>query len=172
VSDRRHLLLLRHGKSDWPQVPGADFERPLKPRGRKASERMGRWLVDENIVPDKVLCSPAVRAKTTALIATEAMGVGTDSIVWVDGIYEASVERLLYVIAEHGANARRLLVVGHNPGLEWLAASLANGLDLGANHDKAFPSAALGVLEVGASWDELAPGCATSARIIRPRALA
>ncbi len=60
------VLLLRHAKSDWGNPGLADFDRPLAKRGLKDAPRMGHVLTDFNVVPDKILASPARRAKQTA----------------------------------------------------------------------------------------------------------
>ncbi len=59
------LLLLRHAKSSWNDPSLADHDRPLKKRGRKAAPRMGRWLQENGLRPDCVLCSTATRARET-----------------------------------------------------------------------------------------------------------
>ncbi|HXT88463.1 MAG TPA: histidine phosphatase family protein, partial [Trebonia sp.] len=61
-ADRR-LLLLRHAKSDWPDV--ADHERPLAKRGRRDAPVVGRWLRTSGYLPDAVICSTAARARQT-----------------------------------------------------------------------------------------------------------
>jgi phosphohistidine phosphatase len=59
----RRLILLRHAKSDWPDVP--DRDRPLAKRGRRDAPRIGRWLHDHGYLPDVVICSPARRTEQT-----------------------------------------------------------------------------------------------------------
>jgi phosphohistidine phosphatase len=64
----RTLYLLRHGKSSWSDASIRDFDRPLKDRGRKAAERVGKRLASEKLKAPLVICSPAVRARETAEI--------------------------------------------------------------------------------------------------------
>ncbi|MES9976090.1 MAG: histidine phosphatase family protein, partial [Candidatus Thiodiazotropha sp.] len=61
----RELMLLRHGKSDWSQQL-EDFKRPLKDRGKRGAQRMGVWLLQQQLQPDYVISSPAERAIVTA----------------------------------------------------------------------------------------------------------
>ena len=51
---KRELLILRHGKSDW-DTGDTDFRRPLKNRGKRAAQRMGVWLWQQELRPDLVI---------------------------------------------------------------------------------------------------------------------
>ena len=69
----RRLILLRHAKSDWPDVP--DQERPLAKRGRRDAPVVGRWLRGHGYLPDTVICSVARRTRQTwKLVAPELGG--------------------------------------------------------------------------------------------------
>ena len=57
----RTLLLMRHAKSSWDEPGLADLERPLAARGRLAAPLVARHLRERGLMPDLVLCSPAVR---------------------------------------------------------------------------------------------------------------
>ena len=59
------ILVMRHAKSAWNTDAASDFDRPLTARGERDAERMAEWLADVDIVPDAILSSSAVRAKTT-----------------------------------------------------------------------------------------------------------
>ena len=66
------LIVFRHSKSDWSaDYGGSDLERPLAKRGRKAARAAGRFLAATE-VPDSVICSPALRARATLDLASEA----------------------------------------------------------------------------------------------------
>ena len=69
----KELLLLRHGKSDW-NTDSTDFYRSLNKRGKLNALQMGEWLNEQNLVPNLIISSPAIRAITTAEIVCEAMG--------------------------------------------------------------------------------------------------
>ncbi len=166
MSTQNHLLLLRHGKSAWHTEAPTDFERPLKSRGVNASKTMGQWIRDAGLLPDVILSSTAVRAEATARLAAEAMGLDESDIEWEPRIYEATLQALLYVLAERGGTHSRVMLVGHNPGMEWLTDFLAGGFQ--DPSEKRFPTAGLGVLELEHSWDDLKVGCARSVRVIRP----
>jgi phosphohistidine phosphatase len=110
----KHLYLLRHGKSDWGADHEGDHERPLAKRGRRAAEVVGRFLADLEQVPDEVLSSSAVRARTTAELSATAGGWKTPIRVLPE-LYEATPDTLLAEIRRQGEKHSRLLLVGHEP---------------------------------------------------------
>lgn len=143
------LLVLRHAKSSHGAGAASDFERPLAPRGRRDAARVGRWLAARGLVPDRAVASPALRTRQTLELALEALGGPACEVEWEERLYEADLATLLGVIEAHGA-ARRLLLVGHNPGLEALVAHLAGGAAAPPEGRKRFPTAALACFRAGA----------------------
>ena len=164
----RRLILLRHGKSAWPD--GADdLERPLKKRGRAASRRMGRYLAEEGIVPDLALVSPARRTQETWSLAKGPLGeVPMRS---EPRIYDASPDRLLSVIREVEPEVGTLLLVGHNPGLEELLRLVVRRENPSEGAIAKYPTAGLAVIEVPAAWPELSPRSGHLDRFVTPKAL-
>ena len=61
----RELILLRHAHAEPARTGGADLDRPLSPEGLAEAESAGRWLRDNKLVPDRVLCSPSRRTRET-----------------------------------------------------------------------------------------------------------
>lgn len=161
------LLILRHGKSDW-DTGQEDFHRPLVERGRLGSLRMGAWIKRQKLVPDAVLSSTAARARATTQAACKTMGLPLKTVTWVERMYAASLEDLLLALAACPKNAQRVLLVGHNPGLEELVEYLADGqLEVPAD-GKLLPTSALAQLEVVGDWDRLSDGCARLISVMRP----
>ena len=80
------LLLLRHGKSDW-STNTIDFDRPLKKRGKRNAKQIGMWLLDNDLIPDLIISSPANRAISTAKIVAEILLLSDDSIKTNDRVY-------------------------------------------------------------------------------------
>jgi phosphohistidine phosphatase len=113
----RTLYLLRHAKSSWKDSSLLDIERPLKRRGRRASEIIGTFLKKEKIIPDLVLSSSAVRARETAEIMIKTGKISTE-LRFDERIYEASPDRLLDVVKQIEKSKKTVLLIGHNPGLE------------------------------------------------------
>ena len=124
----RKLIVLRHAKSDWPDV--ADHERPLAKRGRRDAPVVGRWLGEAGYVPDAVICSTAQRARQTwelvsAGLAEAAPGV-SPVVRFEPRVYEAAVLGLLMLVREFDDAWHTAMIIGHNPGLAGLATGLAS----------------------------------------------
>ena len=167
----RELLILRHAKSDWDSGAARDFDRPLAKRGKKDAPRVGEWLYREGLVPDQVISSPAERARQTAVKVCKSMDFKKKKIRWDDEVYEAGVADLLGVLARCSREARTVLLVGHNPGLEDLVRYLAADEAEEPSDGKLLPTAALARLEMPDDWSALKVGCAQLVDVTRPRKL-
>jgi phosphohistidine phosphatase len=120
----RELILLRHAHAE-PAMPGqADFDRPLSSVGLAEAAEAGRWLREHGLAPDRVLCSPARRTRETLDAALEDVS-GIDCRL-EEAIYEATPGTLAGLVDAH-VEVDRLLLVGHNPGLEQLVALMHSG---------------------------------------------
>ncbi|MEL0586150.1 MAG: histidine phosphatase family protein [Candidatus Thiodiazotropha sp. (ex. Lucinoma kazani)] len=166
----RELMLLRHGKSDWNEQV-EDFQRPLKDRGKRGAQRMGVWLLQQQLQPDTVISSPAERAIVTAEKALKAMGGDAHAIKEDRRIYAARVEDLLQVLAEAPADSARVLLVGHNPGLEALTEFLEGERIPLPNDGKLIPTATLARIEMPDDWRNLQTGDGHLLSIIRASSL-
>jgi len=120
----RELILLRHAHAEPADNGLADIDRPLSPHGLAEAEAAGRWLLEQRLVPDRVLCSPARRARETLEAVLERTGYVEQRLE--ERIYEAAPGTLAALLDEH-REVERLLVVGHNPGLEQLVALMHSG---------------------------------------------
>jgi len=114
-------MLLRHAKSDWPDLP--DRDRPLAKRGRRDAPVIGRWLHDQGYQPEIVICSAAVRTRETWDLVAPELG-GSPSVTFEPRAYGASALTLLYLVRELPADCRAALLIGHNPGVSELASTL------------------------------------------------
>jgi len=166
----RELLLLRHGKSDWG-VDADDYHRPLKDRGKRGAQRMGVWLAQQACVPEHIVSSPAERARVTAEKACKAMGNHEVVIQRDKRIYAAGIDELLQVLADCPQSAGRIMLVGHNPGLEELLVWLAGDGVAIPEDGKLLPTATLAILQMPAHWRDLPRGCARLKSITRPASL-
>lgn len=126
----RELLLLRHAEAMQAGPDGRDAERPLSVHGQAQARAVGAWLAGQGADPDVVLCSPARRAQMTADAVCVALHTRTPR--FLPGIYEATPGELLTLVENHAADARQVLLVGHNPGMEQLLALLTEGRSDGA----------------------------------------
>lgn len=166
----RELLLLRHGKSDWG-AGTEDFHRPLMDRGKRAAQRVGVWLLQQGLLPDHVVSSPAERAIVTAQKACKAMGISARKIHRERAVYEAVPDELLPVLAACPQDARRVMLVGHNPGLEELLVYLANEAIPYPADGKLLPTGTLARLQMPDDWGGLHAGSAHLLSITRPDGL-
>jgi len=166
------LYLLRHAKSSWANGSLTDHDRPLAPRGEKATRALARHIAEKRIAPALVLCSTAVRTRQTLDGIASALGEDVD--VWHENaLYGASAHELVKRLRKLPPTVPSAMIVGHNPGLEDLALELIGDGDAGALarlHAK-FPTGALATLVVSDTWKALAPGTATLTAFIVPRDL-
>ena len=153
----KELLILRHGKSDW-NTDKTDFNRPLNKRGKQNAQRMGEWLDEQKLVPGLIISSPATRAITTAEIVCVARELSPHTIQTEKCIYEASLSDLRKVLLHIPDSVQRLLLVGHNPGLESLVNYLAPNLTR-ADDGKLMPTATLAYLQLDPLWSSLKGNC-------------
>jgi phosphohistidine phosphatase len=124
------LLVLRHAKSSWADQHRDDWERPLTARGERDATRVGELLAQLRLVPDLIITSDAVRAQTTAQRAADAAGYRA-RLTLSSRLYHATPDTAIEVLrAIASTTARRVMIVGHNPGLEDLVAQLT-GAHLG-----------------------------------------
>ncbi len=125
------LLLLRHAEAMQAAPDGRDSERPLSLRGEQQARAAARWLESRSAAPDALLCSPARRAQMTAE-AIAGILKRLPAPQFLPAIYQATPGELLSLLENHAAQAGRVLLIGHNPGLEQLLALLTQGRSSGA----------------------------------------
>ncbi len=166
----RTLVLLRHAKAVPPETL-PDLERPLADRGRADAGAAGRHLVAQGIEADLVLCSPSKRTRETWKYVAEA-GVAAKDVWYDKRIYNADTDGILDAIREAPAEARTVVVVGHAPGIPWLADELA--LD-GTSPERVeltqkYPTTGLAVLHLTTRWADLSANDADLVSYVVPRA--
>jgi phosphohistidine phosphatase len=122
----KRLLIVRHAKSDWDSGIKKDFDRPLNNRGEKNAPEMAARLIKKNLIPERIVSSPALRAITTAGYFADAFGLSKANIIQESGIYEASASRLLGIINHLPETNNFIALFGHNPGLTELVINLSN----------------------------------------------
>lgn len=150
------LMLFRHAHADRPSDV-VDHERPLSIQGYEQARRMGKYIAAQRLHPDLVIVSTAKRTQQTL---AEAAGSGELSLTKVDEprVYESSAGDLLEVLRQQDAQHARIMLVGHNPGMERLAAWLIGSGDSGAlvRLQREFVVAGLAEISFSVgSWSEL-----------------
>jgi phosphohistidine phosphatase len=153
------LLLLRHGKSEWGTA-APDHDRPLGRRGKRDVPRMAAYARRNRLLPDVVLSSTACRARQTADLFVASAECCRDAVICLGELYLATAQEIWEVIRAAPAEARSVMVVGHNPGMEDLVRQLAGS----AFPAEKFPTAALACFEIaGERW---ADACAEGAVLV------
>jgi phosphohistidine phosphatase len=149
--EMKTLLILRHCKSSWKHADLADHDRPLKPRGVRDAAVIGEYLLARAVVPDLIITSTAKRARMTADLVAQAGGYAGE-ILPTSKLYLAVPSGMLQVLQNVDARYQRVMVVGHNPGLEELLEVLT-----GEAPALATGGLACVALPVG-GWDEIRMG--------------
>ncbi len=122
------ILLMRHAKSSWKEAKLPDHERPLSKRGHKDAPRMGMILCDQELIPQRILSSTALRALQTAESVIQASGFQGE-VVHLDRLYMAEADEYIAVLRELPDDIERVMVIGHNPGLETLLQMLSGRIE-------------------------------------------
>jgi phosphohistidine phosphatase len=171
----KHLTLLRHAKSSWDKPGVNDFDRPLNKRGRQAAALMGAYIRKNNITPEHVLCSSAVRTRQTLSLILPSLD-SDPVITFRDRLYLASPSQMLAQISSIPDQVSHLLVIGHNPGTHMLALDLVDPAQSNAQMTgrlaEKFPTAALAHFQFDtAAWNSVTSGGGALKAFVTPRSL-
>ena len=167
-ADGLRLVLLRHAQAE-PAGGRPDHDRPLSLDGRRRGAKVAALLAEHGLAPDAVLVSSALRTRQTWELVRAGLADAPTATV-TDRLYEARVGDLVEVLASVPADARTVLVVGHEPTMSTAAEVLsARGEqpELRARVQAGLPTAGLAVLEVPA-WADLVPGAGALRAVLRP----
>jgi len=163
------LLVMRHAKSDW-NVGGSDFDRPLNGRGERAAQDMAAWILEHDLAPDRILTSPANRARTTAAVVAAACDLGADDVEFDHDLYLTDAFTWLQKLMTRTED--RLLICGHNPGLDDLVDHLSDGSAALTSSGKLMTTAAVAHFRLPDGWSAIARPTAELLRLVRPADLA
>lgn len=143
------LLLMRHGKASWKDAKkDEDKIRPLNKKGEKDSEKMSELLMEKEMFPQVILASTARRTRETALIFMEQCCTELTFIA-LDSLYMAEPPSIIEALRMVQDSAERIMVIGHNPGLESL-------LQLLTGEVEGIPTAGVAELELPIdTWADL-----------------
>lgn len=165
----RWLVVLRHAKSAWPDVP--DEQRPLGKRGVRDAPMAGAWLREHRYLPEQVLCSPARRTRETWELAASRLPAAPP-VRYDRRIYAAEADALLRVVAECPDQTRTVLLIGHFPSVRDLTLHLAgqdSDQDALERVRTKFPTSGIAVLAVPTGWAGLAAKIARLTDFAVPR---
>lgn len=161
----KNLLLLRHAKSDWGAACETDHDRPLASRGRAAAGVVGTFLALVGPMPELILTSSAVRAKTTSELAKKS-GKWTASIISSRDLYEAGPDSIVDLVRQQEDTIETLMLVGHNPTWESLAHLLIGGGNI------RFSTGAVARIKFTETrWSQIASGQGTLLWLVTPKQL-
>ena len=166
----REILIYRHGHA---HVDGysTDIERELRDKGKRNAQRIGIWLARNNLLPDRVISSPAVRARRTAEKTIKTAGMHAGQIIIDPAIYQAELDDLLYLVKSLPDEINRVMLVGHNPSLEDLLKYLCwNPLPKNKKGHLLSP-AALAWLQLDVDWKEVEAKTAELKTTVFPKTL-
>lgn len=151
------LIVLRHSKAASP-LGTPDVDRPLSGRGRRDAAKAGDELRAADLVPDRVVCSTALRTRQT--LDGLAFDVPVD---YESRVYDNSAEEILDLLREQPDEAATVLLVGHNPSLHQIVLGLTGAPENG------FPTSATAVIEFDGGWPDLWPGAGRLVSLRIPR---
>jgi phosphohistidine phosphatase len=114
----KNVLLMRHAKSSWKGISLPDHQRPLNQRGKHDAPRMGKFLQEQGILLDTILCSTAFRAKQTAEGLLKKYTF-EGQIQYYDDLYNADPETIISILNQLPEKVDTAMVIGHNPGLDY-----------------------------------------------------
>jgi phosphohistidine phosphatase len=166
------LLLLRHAKTAR-EAGGGDHDRPLTKRGENDSKRIGRYLADEQLLPDLAIASDSRRTRQTLDLALAAANQRPQTRL-ERALYLAEAGTILQVIRHAGGGVRTLLLIGHAPGMGDVAQMLTGSGDRSAlaHMNTTFPTAALAVINFEAEdWADIAEHRGRLDRFVTPASL-
>ena len=169
MTEGNELLVMRHAKSDWGDPSLHDAARPLAPRGHRAAERMAEWIDERDLQPDRILSSSAVRTRETVRHLVEALELDPAIVELRDELYLAGAWDWIDAIREESPG--RVLICGHNPGLDDLFGWLSAEPPPHAEDGKLMTTAAIAQFEFDRPWSEIAPTVGRLVTLVRPREL-
>ena len=168
-SKQRELYILRHAKSDWLSGAESDFDRPLAKRGKKDAPAMGKWMNRHKVKIDYLISSPAERTRQTVHAIIKEINISKKDVHFDERVYLASVETLLQVLGECPGDAQKVMLVGHNPGLEDLLKHLVDESQLPLTASgKLLTTASLAHVSLPQDWSRLGLHCGKLISFTRP----
>jgi phosphohistidine phosphatase len=162
------LLLMRHAKSDWHGHLD-DIDRPLNLRGVGDAVKMGSYLNEQGLVPGCMIVSSARRTRETAELLLDSMAVPESHIIIDKELYLADVETLLETIEVYATDNHRLLILAHNPGMDYLVSHLCCTPPELSVSSKLMATCTVAHFQVDSLDAIKAPGQATLINIFRPK---
>ena len=162
------LILMRHAKLDWYSHT-ADIDRPLSDRGARDAIRMGAHLNKLHLVPDRMVVSTAQRTQETASLLLNNLAVDEKNIVLDKALYLADLDTLCETIALYAVDNQRLLILAHNPGMDYMVSYLASSAPSLSSSGKLMTTCAVACFSLDSLESIKKPGQGVLHNLIRPQ---
>ena len=114
--DKRELILVRHAQAESISYSGLDFDRSLTSLGEEQARLMARRTMSFDLKIDRLICSPAIRTKMTALAFCREINYQPREILYLERLYEGTLQDYLKVFSTLAENT--IIIFGHNPGIQ------------------------------------------------------
>lgn len=121
----KKILLIRHAKAQPTTPYTSDFDRPLHPQGERDAQQLGILLKKQNILPDAIIASAALRTQQTATLIAQAVGFAPEHIQLHATIYNSSADVLQHIIRTLPPEIKTVYIIAHNPGITNFSNSLS-----------------------------------------------
>jgi len=162
------LIVMRHAKSSWEYSHLADHDRPLSKRGRKSSDAIGKWLVENGYAPKVVISSTSQRTRETWEIVSQHLPQACH-VRFAKELYHGGSGSFFSQLAQ--VDVSPALLLGHNPGIGFFANSILQQTPKDAAFQK-YPTAATLVCDFPISrWSNAECGMASLVDFVVPRSL-
>ncbi len=117
----KRIFIVRHAKSSWEDPSLSDWERPLNKRGHRDALMMAAWCKNLDYIPEVMISSDAMRAKSTAGIFSIEFFGNDDDLILESSLYHAPAETYFEQCYGLDDNVKSVMMFGHNPGITYLA---------------------------------------------------
>jgi phosphohistidine phosphatase len=167
------LMVLRHASSEKAEPGMRDFDRALNARGRDDAAKVGAYMAHHALLPDRVIVSPARRARETWKHVSGAFPA-VPPVDYDNRLYEGGPDAILAVIRENDPSTRSLLIIGHNPSLHEITRLLIAAGDVEARErlNERLPTAGLAIIDFPYDdWRKFRPHHGRLKVFVDPRSL-
>lgn len=111
------IYILRHAKSSWKLDNMPDDQRPLLEKGKKRTRKIIEYLLKNNVMPEVIVSSHAVRAAETARIVAHGIKFPVHDIIISHNLYHCQADGIFGEIYAFDDKISQVMLVGHNPTL-------------------------------------------------------
>lgn len=148
----KRLVIMRHAKTEHLNYD-RDFERQLTERGINDAQQVANALKERNIIPEKIISSPAARAIKTATIMAEVLGSTPENIEQIEALYfDYTTQDFVELIQKTPNEISTLFIIGHNPFMHYVS------MNMSSDYDGHMPTASTVVLDFKIDdWKNAAP---------------